>query len=109
MADNSPYAVIESGSKQYIVRVGAIIDLELLPLAKSASFESRNVLFFTDGNQISVGKPHLSDVVVRGEVLTEARGPKVISYKYKKRKKYRRKVGHRQTYTRVRITELTVG
>lgn len=107
MEEKHPYAVIASGGKQYIVKVGDIIDLERVPLEEKATFECREVLFYTDGNNAQMGQK-LSKAIVRGEVINEVRGPKVIAYKYKKRKKYRLKHGHRQTYTRVRITELAV-
>ena len=102
-----PYAIIESGSKQYIVRVGDIIDVELVPLDKDSTFECRQVLFFNNGEKGQIGKPHVANALVRGVVVDDVRGPKVIAYKYKKRKKLRLKHGHRQDYKRIRITELS--
>lgn len=107
MKNETPYAVIQSGSKQYWVKVGDIIDVEILPEMKGA-FECREVLFYSDGKKCEIGKPHLASASVLGEVLGEVKGPKVIAYKYKKRKKLRHKVGHRQTYHRVKITELKI-
>lgn len=107
MTEQQPYAVIQSGSKQYMVQVGDLIDVDCLGDEKG--FECSQVLFYTDGAKKSqAGKPHLAKACVRGEVIGEVRGPKVIAYKYKKRKKCRRKVGHRQYYSRVRITELAI-
>lgn len=108
MNKESSYAVIQSGGKQYRVSVGDIIDVETLGLAAKSSFECKEVLLHSDGEKKSVGKPLIANALVLGEVVGEVRGPKVIAYKYKKRKKYRRKVGHRQDYTRIKITELKV-
>ncbi len=105
MAD---YAIIKTGSKQYRVKAGDVIDVELLDAEKSGKVEFTEVLFFHDGKEAKVGAPTVQNAVVRGEVLDQVRGPKVIAYKYKKRKSYHRKVGHRQNYTRVKITEFAV-
>lgn len=94
------YAVIQTGGKQYRVAEGDVIDVELLKSEKKeVEFEA---LFFNDGKDIQVGAPIL-DLKVQGEVLGPVRGPKVIAYKYKKRKSSHRKVGHRQDYLRVKI------
>jgi large subunit ribosomal protein L21 len=99
------YAIIESGGKQYRVEKGDIIDVERLNV-KEGKVEFKHVLFFNDGKTVKVGAPHLAQLVVQGELLEEVRGPKVIAFKYKQRKPFRRKVGHRQTYTRVKITDI---
>ncbi|MCP5469165.1 MAG: 50S ribosomal protein L21 [Chlamydiales bacterium] len=99
------YAVIQTGSKQYRVEEGDVIDVELLEGDdKKVEFD---VLFFTDGKKAKVGEPLVKGAKAQGEVLDAVRGPKVISYKYKKRKSSHRKVGHRQDYARVKITKLS--
>jgi len=100
------YAIIETGGKQYRVEKGDVIDIELLEAEKGKSVEFKNVLFLNDGSAAKMGKPHIDGCVVIGELMQEIRGPKVISFKYKKRKNYRRKVGHRQKYSRVKIKEI---
>jgi len=100
------YAIIETGGKQYRVEIGDIIDVELLGAEKGSKVEIKNVLFVNNGSAVKVGKPHVDGSVVIGELMQEVRGPKVISFKYKKRKNYRRKVGHRQNYSRLKITEI---
>ena len=100
------YAIIETGSKQYRVKKGDVIDIELLESQKEKKIEFKEVLFFKDDSSAKIGKPHVDGCVVFGELMQEVRGPKVISFKYKKRKNYRRKVGHRQNYLRVKITEI---
>lgn len=99
------YAIIKTGSKQYRVKAGDVIDVELLDVEDKGTIEFSDVLFFQNGKDVKLGTPTVENMVVRGEVLDHVRGPKVIAYKYKKRKNYRRKVGHRQDYVRVKITE----
>lgn len=103
------YAVIKTGGKQYRVQQGDVIDVELLDADKEVVFEE--VLLFCkdsegDKGENIVGAPLVPKCVVRGEVLGKVRGPKVIAYKFKRRKDSHRKVGHRQNYTRVKITEI---
>lgn len=105
MNEQSAYAIIRTGSKQYRVQAGDVIDVELLG-KESGPIEFSEVLLSFKGNKTNVGSPLVKNALVRGEVVAEVRGPKTISYKYKKRKNYRRKTGHRQDYTRVRITEI---
>lgn len=100
------YAIIESGGKQYRVEQGDIIHVELLKSAANNKVEFKNVLFVHDGNKAKIGAPYVSKSSVVGELLDETRGPKVIAFKYKRRKQYRRKVGHRQNYSQVKITEI---
>ena len=102
------YAIIKTGSKQYRVKSGDVIDVELLDAEKNGTVEFTDILLFHDGKEAKIGAPTVPSAVVRGEVVDQVRGPKVIAYKYKKRKNYRRKVGHRQNYTRVKITEFAV-
>ena len=101
------YAVIQTGNKQYRVIEGDVIDVELLEGDnKKVEFD---VLLFSDGKKVKIGQPLVKGAKVSAEVLGDVRGPKVIAYKYKKRKSYHRKVGHRQDYARVKITKLTGG
>lgn len=102
------YAIIESGGKQYRVEQGDIIDVELLESNTEAGqkVEFKNVLFVNTGDATKVGNPYVSKSIVHGELLQEVKGPKVIAFKYKRRKPIRRKVGHRQRYSRVKITEI---
>ena len=99
------YAIIESGGKQFRVEKGDVIDVELLDI-QEGSVEFKNVLFLNTGSDVKVGSPHLAKSVVRGELVAEVKGPKVLIFKYKRRKPFRRKVGHRQRYSRVKITDI---
>ena len=100
------YAIIETGGKQYRVEVGDTIDVELLEAQVGQTVEFPHVLFLNNGGSVKVGTPHLAHCVVKGEMIDEVKGPKEIAFKYKQRKPYRRKVGHRQKYTQVKITEI---
>ncbi len=100
------YAIIETGGKQYRVEQNDVIDVELFDTAEDGKIEFKNVLFVGNGTDMKMGRPYLQEVAVKGELIGEVKGPKVIAFKYKKRKRYRRKVGHRQCYLRVKITEI---
>lgn len=100
------YAIIETGGKQYRVEQNDVIDVELLNAAEDGKVEFKNVLFVGGESDAKVGAPYLADCSVKADLLGEVKGPKVIAFKYKKRKRYRRKVGHRQKYARVKITEI---
>ncbi len=100
------YAIIESGGKQYRVEPGAVLDLERLPGEKGSRVELDRVLLVSDGATVRVGHPILSGARVVSEIVAHARGEKIDVFKFKKRKKYRRKTGHRQELTTVRIAEI---
>lgn len=99
------YAIIQTGGKQYRVEKGDQIEVEQLDVP-SGAVEFKEVLMLNDGEKAHVGTPHVAKCLVKGEVIGEAKGPKVISFKYKRRKNYRRKVGHRQKYAVVKITDI---
>ncbi len=98
------YAIFQTGGKQYRVSQGDIIDVELLKDESKVSF--KEVVLVHDGSKIEVGAPHVMGCEINAEVLEQAQGPKVFALKYKKRKQSRRKVGHRQKYSRIKITEI---
>lgn len=101
------YAIIESGGKQFRVEQGSVIDVELLGMEEGAPVEFSKVLFLHDGTTPKVGLPYVTSARVKGELLAQVKGPKVLAFKYKQRKGVRRAVGHRQKYDRVKITEIT--
>ena len=100
------YAIIETGGKQYRVAKDDVLDVELLTADEDGKIEFKNVLFINEGTDMKLGAPYLSSYTVKAELVDEVRGPKVVAFKYKKRKRYRRKVGHRQNYSRVKIIEI---
>lgn len=99
------YAIIKSGGKQYRVKKDDVIDVELLEGEPGQTIEFKEVLFVHDGSEAQVGGPHISDIVVTGELLGESKGEKITSVKYIPGNHYR-KFGHRQRYSRVRITAI---
>lgn len=99
------YAIIETGGKQYRVEKGDIIHVELLNAEPNSKVTFEHVLFLKNGSAMKIA-PHVKGCVVHGELIKEERGPKVVAYKYKQRKNYRRKVGHRQDYSVVKITDI---
>lgn len=102
------YAIIESGGKQYRVEPGAVLALERLPGEKGSRVDLDRVLLVSNGGNLTVGHPTVSGARVVSEILAQIRGEKIDVFKFKKRKKYRRKTGHRQELTRVRIAEIVV-
>lgn len=100
------YAVIETGGKQYRVGAGETLDVERLDGEAGASIALDRVLALSDGTSLTVGTPAVEDVAVTAEILEHLRGPKVISFKKKRRKGYKRKQGHRQELTRIKIVQL---
>jgi len=102
------YAIIESGGKQYRVEPGAVVALERIPGDVGTQVELDRVLLFSDGTTVRVGKPTLTGARVISKIVAQTRGVKIDVFKFKRRKKYRRKTGHRQELTRVRISEIVV-
>jgi large subunit ribosomal protein L21 len=101
------YAVIESGGKQYKVTPGEIVAIEKLPAEVGATVRLDRVLLVQrDGEELQVGAPTIPGATVTGEVMAQGRSPKVIVFKKKRRKNYRRTKGHRQSYTSLKITEI---
>lgn len=100
------YAIIKSGAKQYRVAKNDVIDVELLSLDQGSSFEFSEVLFVADGDRPILGEPFVTGYKVTGEVIDESAGPKVVGLKYIPRKRNKKKWGHRQHYTRVKIVDI---
>ena len=97
------YAVVSSGGKQYRVEAGSTLTLERVGSEPGASFTFDRVLLIGDGDAVTVGTPTVSGASVSATVLGEALGPKLVIFKFKQKVKYRRRTGHRQHLTRVRI------
>lgn len=97
------YAVIETGGKQYRVNEGDVITIEKLNVEAGDKVTFDKVLVMGEGADVQVGKPYV-DASVFGEVVENGKGKKVIVFKYKAKKDYRKKQGHRQPYTMVEIT-----
>lgn len=100
------YAVVETGGKQYKVSEGMVIEVEKLPVEVGEEIELDKVLMVVDGDSVKVGRPFVEGAKVKALVQGQIKGPKIIVFKYKPKKRYRRKKGHRQRYTRLLIKEI---
>ncbi|MFH0963868.1 MAG: 50S ribosomal protein L21 [Planctomycetota bacterium] len=100
------YAVIRDGSHQHIVRPGDVVNLAHRELPEGVSLDLGEVLLLADDEEVQVGTPVVANVKVRGTVAGEAKGEKLVVFKYKRRKDSRTKKGHRQKFTVVRIDEI---
>ena len=98
------YAVIETGGKQYLVHEDDVVSVEKLDAEVGKSIEIAPVLAVSNGERLIVGNPTLEGASITAVVLEHYRGKKVVSFKKKRRKGYRRKVGHRQDLTRLKIS-----
>ena len=99
------YAIIATGGKQYRVSEGDVIYIEKID-AQVDSTVSFYVLLMGNDGDVKIGTPVVEDVKVEGKVVGQIRGEKIVVYKYKSKKNYRRKQGHRQPYTKVEITKI---
>jgi large subunit ribosomal protein L21 len=102
------YAIIMTGGKQYNVQVGDEIFIEKLEGDAGALLKFDQVLALSDENGFHAGSPTIDGVIVEAEIVKQGKQKKVIVFKYKAKKGYRNKKGHRQPYTRVRINKIVV-
>ncbi len=101
------YAVIETGGKQYKVTAGDTVAVEKLDAEVGDIIELDRVLMVSDENGVRVGQPAVDGVSVKATVVDQAKGRKVLVFKYRAKQRYRRKVGHRQPLTRLHIDEIS--
>lgn len=100
------YAVIETGGKQYRVQPGETVVVETLPGESGDVIEFGRVLLISDEDSVAVGRPVIEGARVTGEIVEQGLGDKLIVYKFKRRKNQRKKTGHRQQYTAVKISQV---
>ncbi len=103
------YAVVESGGRQYKAIKGQAITVDLLPQKAGEQIELERVLLIADDDSVQIGRPVIEGAKVKVTVLAETKGPKVVIYKQHPRKRYRRRSGHRQRYTQLRVDEIVTG
>ncbi len=101
------YAIIQTGGKQQKVSVGDVLNIERIPNKKEVTFG--HVLLLGDGENVTVGQPYVKGAKVNAEILGEIRDRKVIAFTYRRRKSSRRVHGHRQTLTKIKITDIVAG
>ncbi len=100
------YAIVESGGKQYRAVEGATIEVDLLVAEAGQQVNLDKVLLLVDGEQISVGTPSVTGARVTAKVVDHVKGPKVVIFKYRPKKRIRVKTGHRQQYTLLKIENI---
>jgi large subunit ribosomal protein L21 len=100
------YAIIESGGKQYKATEGATIQVDRLNTNVGEQIVLDSVFLLVDGDKVAVGKPNVDGVKVTATVESHVKGPKVIVFKYRPKKHYRVKTGHRQQYTRLTVNSI---
>ncbi len=103
------YAVVESGGRQYKAVEGQTITVEQLPYNSGEEIELDRVLLISNSGDVQIGQPVVEGAKVKATVLGEGKGPKIRIFKMPPRKRYRRRTGHRQTYTRLRVDQIVVG
>ncbi len=100
------YAVIETGGKQYMVRAGDVLDVEKLAGDEGAKITLTSVLALSNGSELTVGQPAVAGAAVQATVVKQFRGEKVIAFRKKRRKGYKKKRGHRQSLTQIKIESI---
>ena len=103
------YAIIESCGKQYKVSEGDVVFFEKLDAEEGKKVTFDKVVLVSDDKKVEVGAPYVKGVKVEGKVVENGKGKKIIVYKYKAKKNYRRTQGHRQPFTKVEITKISAG
>jgi len=101
------YAIVEDGGKQYKAVEGATIDVDRFSASSGEAVDLEKVLLVVDGETVAVGTPHVAGAKVQATVVSQVQGPKLVVFKYKPKKRYRVKKGHRQDYTRLHIDSIT--
>ena len=100
------YAVIEACGKQYKVTKGDVVFFEKLEAEEGKKVTFDKVVLLSDEGKVEVGAPYVKGIKVEGKVVAHGKGKKIVVFKYKAKKNYRRKQGHRQPYTKVEITAI---
>lgn len=103
------YAIFKAAGFQYRAEIGEVLRLPTLDAASGDTVAFEEVLLGAAGDEVLVGRPTVDGAVVRAEVLRHGRADKVVVFKFKRRKNYRRKTGHRQNFTEVRVNEIDLG
>jgi len=102
----SKFAIIETGGKQYRVGIDTKLKVEKLPVDKGGDFVFDKVLLIADGDKVTIGAPYIDGAKVMGTVTAQARAKKQIVFRYHPKTRYRKKKGHRQPYSEVKITKV---
>ena len=101
------YAIVQTGGKQYQVRPGDTIRVESLPQEAGETVELEDVLMVSKDGEVTLGNPNVAGAKVTAEVAEHGRAKKIVVFKYKAKTRYRRKQGHRQSYTELTVKDIT--
>ena len=102
------YAIVEDGGKQYKAIEGKTIEVDYFQAEVGEQVDLDNVLMVVEGEDVNIGAPVLPDAKVKATVAAQVKGPKIVVFKYKPRRRYRVKTGHRQKYTRLHIENISL-
>ena len=102
------YAVIKTGAKQHKVAEGDVLSVEKLEGDKGAEIIFKEVLMVSDDQNVKVGKPFVEGAQVTGEIIAQKKGPKIHVFKMTRRKGFKKKTGHRQEFTSMKITKISI-
>ena len=100
------FAIVQTGGKQYKVQLGELVDVERLDVPVGGKVELTDVRLIANDDNVAIGTPTVQGASVVAEVQEQHRGPKIIVFKYKAKTRYRKKTGHRQSYTRLLIQDI---
>jgi large subunit ribosomal protein L21 len=100
------YAIVESGGKQYQAVEGATIEVDLLPFEEGQEIKLDSVMLYVEDENVCIGTPYVQGASVTATVMAESKGPKVVVFRYRPKKRYRVKTGHRQQYTQLKIASI---
>ena len=103
------YAVVATGGKQYKVAEGDVLRIEKIPGEIGDTVNIDDVLMVADGDQVDIGRPRVENASVNARIVEQGKGKKVLVFKYKRRKRYRRMKGHRQPFTAIKIDNIVNG
>jgi large subunit ribosomal protein L21 len=106
IGEKMKYAIVESGGKQYKAVEGGFIEVDRLSVEAGQPFELNAVLLLVDGEAIHVGTPTVQGALVKAKIIDHVKGPKLVIFNYRPKKRYRVKTGHRQQYTRMQIESI---
>ena len=101
------YAVVSTGGKQYRVKEGDVLRIEKIPGDVGESFSFDKVLLLSDGSELTIGEPTVPNASVNARIVQQGKSKKILVFKYKRRKRFRRKQGHRQPFTAVQIDSIS--
>lgn len=105
---DNKFAVVKTGGHQYKVSEGDIFEIEKVEVEDGKDVNFDGVLLVVDGEKVEIGKPNVEHAKVKAKVLSQEKADKIVVFKYKKRKNYRKKTGHRQKLTKIQVEKISL-